>query len=222
MCGRFAFIPDKTLIKTQYPMDWALDMPPQYNSAPGAKVVFITYGETGEMMPLRLQWGLIPFWSKDNKSSRMIINARAETLFEKPAFRQPIQSKRGIMLMSGFFEWKTQAEGKRPFYVTSKHGEYLSVAAIRDTWQSGDEVVHSCCLITTSANSLMRPIHERMPVLLTSEQLPLWMDNAHYNPSDLKALLNPYPKSDLMCFPVTPKMNQSSYTLPDAIERIDL
>nr|WP_233588703.1 SOS response-associated peptidase [Legionella sp. km535] len=179
--------------------------------------MFLCSPDGMQINELHLRWGLIPFWAKDKKEVGMLINARAETLFEKPAFCQPIKSKRGIMVMSGFYEWHLEQGIKQPYYVTSKNQEYLAIAALWDTWQSGDEVIHSCCLITTDANELMRPIHHRMPVLLSKEDQMIWMNNQEYNPGQLISIMQPCSGDDLISYRVTREMNTAAFDLPDAI-----
>ncbi len=218
MCGRFAFVHKYDKLHYQFQVSETMEITPRYNIPPGSTVLFLCSPDGIQVNELHLRWGLIPFWAKDKKEVGMLINARAETLFEKPAFRQPIKSKRGIMVMSGFYEWHLEQGLKQPYYVTSKNQEYLAVAALWDTWQSGEEVIHSCCLITTGANELMRSIHHRMPVLLSKEDQMIWMNNQEYNPAQLISIMQPYPSDDLISYPVTREMNTAAFDLPAAIQ----
>jgi putative SOS response-associated peptidase YedK len=218
MCGRFAFVPKYDTLRYQFHVNETVEITPRYNIAPGALVYFLCSPDGIEVNALQLRWGLIPSWAKDKKSVGSLINARAESLFEKPAFRQAIKSKRGIMVMSGFYEWHLERGVKQPYYVTSKNNEYLAIAALWDTWQSEEEVIHSCCLITTNANELMLPIHHRMPVILSKEDQKIWMNNQNYNQAQLISIMQPYTKEDLISYPVTREMNVAAFDVPRAIE----
>lgn len=221
MCGRFALAAPRATIKAQFNLEDLEELAPRYNIPPGLDVLFLCHMEEEQSNnALWLRWGLVPFWAKDKKIGNSLVNARAETVAVKPAFRQPFKSKRGIVVMSGFFEWQ-QGVTKQPFYFTKNHDELLAVAAIWDRWQSpSGELIESCCLITTDANDLMSPVHHRMPVLLNNEEMKVWMDNSHCNQAALLNLLKPYSGSDLMCYPVTTKMNNSRFTLNESIEPI--
>ncbi|HGT2644395.1 TPA: SOS response-associated peptidase [Legionella pneumophila] len=222
MCGRFGLDAPTNKIKAQFNVNELTDMVPRYNIAPSQDILFLcrSNGEQGNHA-LFLRWGLIPYWSKDKKIGNSLINARCETVSEKPAFRQSFKSRRGIVVMSGFFEWQ-QGVIKQPYYFKSPNNNLLAVAALWDSWQSpdGTEVVHSCTLITTSADQLMSPIHHRMPVLLDTEARDLWMDNSHCDTQMLLSLLKPYTGIDLMYYPVSPKMNNARFVSSEAIEPI--
>ena len=217
MCGRFAFVPKYDKLRYQFHVNERVEITPRYNIAPGATVLFLCSPDGVHINPLNLRWGLIPFWAKDKKSVGSLINARAETIFEKPAFRQALKSKRGLMVMSGFYEWRVDQGIKQPYYVKQQQDDYLAIAAIWDTCQIEDEVIHSCCLITTSANQLMAPIHQRMPVILSKEDQLIWMNNQEYHPEQLNKIMQPYSGNDLMCFPVTREVNSSKFESSESI-----
>lgn len=219
MTGRFALYAPYAKIKAQFDVEEFAELTPRYNITPGQKILFLSQlNEDHSNHLLYLSWGLVPFWAKDKKIGNRLIIARAETVSDKPAFRQSFKSKRGVIIMSGFFEWK-QEQIKQPYYFKNKNDELLAVAAIWDRWQSEEgEVIESCCLITTNANKLMMPIHHRMPALLNKNDLPLWMDNTQCNKPELLKLLNPYSNDGLECYPVTTKMNNSRFNDHQAIE----
>jgi putative SOS response-associated peptidase YedK len=222
MCGRFALVPKSNQVKYQFNLDEDFDFNPRYNIAPGSKVLFLCAPDSSAVKALNLHWGLIPFWAKDKKISGSLANARAETIFEKPAFRQSIKSKRGIMVMSGFYEWHTDQGVKQPFYFKQQNDSLLAVAAIWDSWQSEHEIIHSCCLITTSANALMKSIHQRMPVILSKAEQKVWMNNQECNTLQLMELMHPYRPDDLTCYPVTTAMSNSRYESDQAIIPLNL
>lgn len=222
MCGRFAFIPKYDKLQYQFHVNDISEITPRYNIAPGASVLVLCSPDAIQINAVYLRWGLIPFWANDKKGAGALTNARAETIFEKPAFRQSIKSKRGIMVMSGFYEWRIEQGIKQPYYIKQEKDEYLAIAALWDTWQLDEEVIHSCCLITTRANPLMEPIHHRMPVILSKEHQSLWLSNQQYHQEQLTEIMQPYAGTDLVCFPVTREMNRSSFDLPSAIEPLSL
>ena len=221
MCGRFALAAPSAKIKAQFQIEDLEELSPRYNIPPGVDILFLCHLDNEQSnSAFWLRWGLVPFWAKDKSIGNSLANARAETVAEKPAFRQSFKSKRGIIVMSGFFEWR-QGIKKQPFYFKNKNDDLLAIAALWDRWQSPEgELIQSCCLITTSANDLMAPVHNRMPVLLDNDSMKEWMDNSQCNQSELLTLLKPYSGSDLMCYPVTTKMNNSRFTLHESIEPI--
>lgn len=222
MTGRFALAAPSEKIKAQFQIEDLEELTPRYNISPGQNILFICHMDTDHSNNvLWLHWGLVPFWAKDKKIGNRLIIAREDSVAVKPAFRQSFKSKRGIIVMSGFFEW-LQGVKKQPFYFKNKSDDLLAIAALWDRWQSDEgELIQSCCLITTNPNELVSPIHHRMPVILNNDTIKLWMDNSHCDQSELLALLKPCPGSDLIRYPVTTKMNNSRFNLHEAIEPID-
>ena len=221
MCGRFALVTTISKVKAQFHVDDLPEILPRYNIAPSQDVLFLMQSED-VIQGVMLTWGLVPFFAKSKKISPPLTNARAETVAVKPAFRHGFKSKRGLMLMSGFYEWKTSPEGtKQPYYISSTEDQLFAVAGLWETWQSPEgESVHSCCLITTEANELMLPIHQRMPVLLNPDQQKIWLDTKHFDAAELNVLLKPYPGQDIKAYPVSSRMNNWRYQDPDCIQPI--
>lgn len=217
MCGRFAFIASYEKIKYQFRVTAEVAIRPRFNIAPGSDVLCLVATEPQTIHCGMLRWGLIPSWTTNRQKIGNLINARAETVFEKPAFRSPIKSKRCLMIMSGFFEWHQETWGKQPYYFQKNNGELLAVAALWDTWHHESEVIHSCCLITTQANQIMQPVHHRMPVILNEEEQLLWLDNSQFNKKQLVELMKPYAEDNLTCYPVNPLMNHAEFNNPLAI-----
>ena len=218
MCGRFAYVASYEKLKYQFRLSNSVEITPRFNIAPGADVVCLVKTSADEVQSVVLHWGLIPSWATDRKKIGSLINARAETLFEKPAFRNAMKSKRCLMPMSGFYEWHEEYGVKQPYYFRKKNHDLLAVAALWDTWHAQDEVIHSCCLITTDANSLMEPVHHRMPVILDEQAQGLWLDNSQCPKEELLALLKPYPYDDLEGYRVTTLMNKADFDHPLAVE----
>lgn len=218
MCGRFAYVASYEKLKYQFHLSNSVEITPRFNIAPGADVVCLVKTNTDELQSVVLRWGLIPSWTIDRKKIGGLINARAETLFEKPAFRNAMKSKRCLMPMSGFYEWHVEEGVRQPYYFHKKNQELLAVAALWDTWQSDIDVIHSCCLITTDANPLMKPVHHRMPVILDEKAQSLWLDNSQCPKEELLALLQPYPFDDLEGYRVSLLMNKADFDHPLAIE----
>ncbi|WP_115704607.1 SOS response-associated peptidase [Legionella sainthelensi] len=218
MCGRFAYIASYERLKYQFNSTNWVEITPKFNIAPGTDVLCLIKTNSHEVHSVLLYWGLIPYWTTDRKKIGSLVNARAETLFEKPAFRNAMKSKRCLMPMSGFYEWHMESGVKQPYFFRKKNQELLAVAALWDTWQSATEVIHSCCLITTEANFVMQSVHHRMPVILDKEAQSLWLDNSQCPKEELLALLKPYFNEDLQGYRVSTLVNKADFEHPLVIE----
>ncbi len=204
MCGRYTI----TLTLEELIFHYLLGLQPnffhtpRYNVAPGQMIpVIINDGEKNRIGELK--WGLIPSWAPDEKAGYNMINARAETLTEKPAFRTLIQRKRCIIPADGFFEWKVNGKEKQPMRVMLKSGGIFSMAGLYDTWITADGgKIHTCTIITTEPNELMKDIHDRMPVILAVEDEKIWLDKGQ-KVEQMKMLLKPYPAGEMMAYPVS-------------------
>ena len=176
MCGRFVFYSDPAFMREQYGFsDTKIDFRPRYNIAPTQQVVTIT--NDGARRAEYMRWGLVPFWAKDLKIGSRMINAVGETAATKPAFRAAFKKRRCLVLADGFFEWRIDGKSKIPTYIFLKSREPFAFAGLWETWKSPeDEIVKSCTIITTKPNEFMEPIHNRMPVILSSETEALWLD----------------------------------------------
>lgn len=218
MCGRFALYASAEKIKLQFNVDLMIQLAPRFNIAPSQEIIVLLQTDDGELHADHFQWGLIPHFAKDPKAFPSLINARAETVATKPAFRNSFKSKRGIIIMNGYFEWLHTNTVKQPYYISRKDKELLAIAALWETWASPDgEVVHSCCMITSPANQLTEQFHNRMPVILSEEAQNIWLDN-NYSQDRLNAILISHPSNDLICYPVTTKMNNWRYKGNDAVD----
>lgn len=216
MCGRFTLTVDPAELREWLELiDVPAQLTPRYNIAPTQPVAVVT-SPTDRKVEI-FQWGLIPSWSKDPSMGSRLINARAETVHEKPAFRAPFQRKRCLILADGFFEWKALDKGKQPYFIHLKSGKPFAFAGLWDHWTSpeGDERM-TCTIITCEPNDLMAQLHNRMPVILDKDVMWDWLDPAA-TPIALKALLVPY-AGRLEAYPVARLVNKPDYDAPDCIQ----
>jgi putative SOS response-associated peptidase YedK len=165
-----------------------------------------------------LKWGLLPFWAKDASISARLINARSETLSEKPAFRAAFKSRRCLIPSNGFYEWTKNKGQKQPYLIKLTEGSLFAFAGLWEHWESKDGVdVESCTIITTHANELVQPLHDRMPVILKNKDYALWLDPIAKR-EILQPLLIPYPSEEMNSYPVSSNVNKATYDSPDSIE----
>jgi len=215
MCSRFTLrTRDRIKLKGLY--DSHLPFEARYNIAPGQNVAAI--GDFGTGLELTaLSWGLIPSWSAEEKG---FINARAETLEDKPSFGESFRLRRCLIPADGFFEWERVGRSKRPFYFQLSDESQFAFAGIWDQWRSGDKSIKSCAIITTPANELIEPLHDRMPAILRPESYRVWLD-PKTDPGVLKEILAPFASSKMKSYPVSSAVNHPENDNKDLIERVD-
>ncbi len=196
MCGRYTLITDINRIAESFGVAPTLEAQPRYNIAPTQDIVTIVNDGNPHLALLR--WGLIPAWAKDESIGSRMINARAETLAEKPSFRNLLRSRRCMVVADGFYEWQGEGKSKTPMYITLQDGQPFAFAGLWDRWKdpNGQEI-HSCTIITTEPNELMAPIHNRMPAILRPKAYEDWLNPQLRDDHVLTHLLQPYP-SELM------------------------
>lgn len=206
MCGRFTLTTDIRTIAETFGVAPTLEAAPRYNIAPTQEVVSILRNGTAHLE--WLQWGLIPSWAQDEAIGSKMINARAETLAEKPSFKRLLRSRRCLLPADGFYEWKKGAGGKIPMYITLKDGSPFAFAGLWDLWHSPDgRQIRTCTIITTQPNDVVAPIHGRMPVILTPDARAMWLDSAIQDEHALLPLLAPYPAADMTAREVSRRVN---------------
>lgn len=224
MCGRFTLTLDPTQLRKAFPgLFVPNDVRPRYNIAPSQPVAVIP--NTGEYKLDYYSWGLIPSWSKDPSIGNRLINARAETVAVKPAYRTSFRRRRCLILSDGFYEWKqdTNTKKKTPYYIHMKSGEPFGFAGLWDLWTSTDgSEIRSCSIITTTPNDLLEPIHNRMPVILPPDLYQTWLTVEEQKAEDLQALLSPYPASVLSVYPVSMFVNSPQNDTPDCIKPVTI
>lgn len=219
MCGRFTLTVNpaevqETFSTYTFPQQFA----PRFNIAPTQPVLAIPNDDqnTADFFV----WGLIPMWAKDPSIGNRMINARAETLEEKPAFRGSLKYKRCLILADGFYEWKA-SEGKKaktPFFIHMKDRKPFAFAGLWDSWNSPDgSLVRSCTIITTEPNELTHLIHNRMPVILHPRDYAKWLDPSPQTPNQLKPLLKPFPADLMNAYPVSPLVNTPANDRPELV-----
>ena len=195
MCGRYNLITDAEALVDLFEIEQTLfdvsELHPRYNIAPSQDVLIVR--DTGNGRELALaHWGLVPHWSKEAKPKYSTINARAETIAEKPTYREAFKRKRCLIPTTGFYEWK-QNEGQRtPYHIQQPDGRLFAFAGLWDHWDKEDAGFDSCSIIVTGANETMQPIHDRMPVILNPAQYSTWLNVGHFSRAQLEALLMPY------------------------------
>lgn len=224
MCGRFSQSQSAGAIAQAFQVD-VPPLTPRYNIAPTQPVATVLRTPEHQDRQFRmLHWGLIPSWAKDKKIGARLINARAETVAEKPAFRSAFRKQRCLVLADGFYEWQQQEnhKQKQPFYFRFQDGRPFAFAGLWEHWEdaNGDEL-ESCTLLTTQANELMRPIHNRMPVILDPKDYDLWLDLEMKNPELLQPLLHLYATQEMMAYPVNKVVNKPSNDSMECIEKIE-
>jgi putative SOS response-associated peptidase YedK len=204
MCGRFSiYTPTDTLMK-RFQVLRAEDFRPNYNAAPTQNLPLILNSDPAAISLGR--WGLIPSWAKEQKIGNRMINARAETLLQKPSFRTPFRKHRCLVLADGFYEWKKTSDGKIPHRIALKDNKPFAFAGIWGAWTTPDgEEIRSFSIITTEPNQLMKPLHQRMPVILKKENEGKWLQEIEI--SEAQAMLEPYPLEDLEAYPVSTLVN---------------
>ena len=219
MCGRYSLIADlgELARRFEFDGDW-LTFDSSYNVAPTQEVLTVVGGESRRAGYMR--WGLIPSWAKDPSIGSRMINARAETVAEKPAFRTALRRRRCLVLADGFYEWQKSSSRRRPMRVVMRSGEPFAFAGLWETWRGPEgEVVPSCTILTTEANDLLRPIHDRMPVILSRDNEDLWLDRSESDPAALADALNPYPANEMDAYEVSPLVNSYVNDGPEVIDR---
>jgi putative SOS response-associated peptidase YedK len=177
MCGRFAFYSPAEAAAALFGVDAAPELKPRYNIAPTQDIAAIRTGKEGEREFALLRWGLVPFWAKDPSIGNRMINARAETVAEKPSFRNAYKHRRCVVLADGFYEWQRGGDVKVPYFISLASGEPFGLAAIWENWTDKEtgESLQTTSLITTDANEFMAPLHHRMPVILAAGTATEWL-----------------------------------------------
>lgn len=202
MCGRFTQKTPRKSLAREFQVAEVPEMEPRYNIAPAQKIIGISQ-KSGEREARAFKWGLVPSWAKDTSMGARLINARSETVGEKPAFREAFKRRRCIIPADGFYEWQRSAGRKQPYYFSMPEGRPFRFAGLRESWKGHQgEVLESCTILTTEANESVRVAHDRMPVILHASDYDLWLDEDLRKVEDIKELLRPYPASEMISYPV--------------------
>ena len=222
MCGRYTLSsPSEDLallfdIAEQLPL-----IPPRYNLAPTQEAAVVRVTEPGEPRRLDfLRWGLIPYWAKEASIGNRMINARSEGVAEKPAYKHSFKKKRCLIPTDGFYEWKKEGKAKQPYLIRRHDHKPFAFAGLWSTWRDPEKgvPVETFTILTTDANDFIRPLHDRMPVILEKKDFDLWLDPKIEDAERLQALLQPAPNDILETFPVSKLVNSPANELPNCIE----
>ncbi len=217
MCGRLAQVTaaDKIMDMLDIIND-LFDMTPRYNIVPTTELAILRLSDrTGQLEWKKMRWGLIPRWSKTAQPKIHLFNARSETVTEKPAFRQAYRTQRCVIPVDGFYEWKRENNEKQPYYFRKKDQSPLLFAGLWECWTNHQTTIESTTIITTEANPLMTPVHHRMPVILTAQNVPHWLD---LSSSTANHLLTSYQGEDLETYPVAKYVNNARHDNPVCIK----
>ncbi len=219
MCARFTLTAPGHRVVELFDLDLLADIVPRYNIAPTQNVLAVRLNEANQSEYAWFRWGLVPSWAEDLKIGQRLINARSETVGEKPAFRDAIRVRRCLIAADGFYEWKREKGNKQPFFIHRPRREPFAFAGVWDRWHDpGGKLVETCSILTTESNGLIRPLHDRMPVILLKPQHARWLDASIKQAADLHDLLQPLPDDALEMYAVTTKVGDPRFEDPSCVE----
>ena len=206
MCGRFAFYSPSEAAAALFGVSASVEVQPRYNIAPTQFIAAIRDDDNKQRELVMLRWGLVPFWAKDPSIGNRMINARAETVAEKPAYRAAYRHRRCIVLADGFYEWRREGDVKTPYFISLASGEPFALAGLWENWHDKDsgDSLQTTTLITTEANEFMTPLHHRMPVILESNTAGEWLAGSNELLDDVAAITPP-----LQAWPVDRRVNNA-------------
>lgn len=215
MCGRFALVTEKRVLEMLFEIELYEELEARYNIAPSERILALRWNSRGGAKELiRMTWGLQPPWAAQRAGGKALINARAETIAVKPAFRGAFLNRRALIPASGFYEWRREEKSRQPFFICLKGGSPFAFAALYE----GTQPFESCAIITTAANSLIAPIHQRMPLIIPEALYRRWLD-PQSPPEKLQDLLRPYSADGMSAYPVTRRVNSPAFDHPDCLKK---
>lgn len=221
MCGRFTQAQIAELDREIFRLLEMPALPPRYNVAPSQDAAVVREVDGSRSIDL-LRWGLIPFWSKDPTIGNRMINARAESVAEKPGFKNAFQGRRCVIPVDGFYEWKKEGTGKQPYYIRSAKRTVLGLAGLWERWQDdAHDPIETFTIITTSPNATIKPIHNRMPVILHPGDYDRWLDPEHRDLTGLREMLAPSPAGEIEAYPVSRYVNSPANEGPECVRPIE-
>jgi len=212
MCGRFTLHTPESRIREAFNLEQTapLGLKPRYNIAPSQQVPIVRDTDTGREMVMA-RWGLVPHWSKEPKTKYSTINARIESVAEKPVYRSPFKHRRCLIPADGFFEWKVVNGHKIPHHIRLRDGGVFALAGLWDRWEGEGENLESFSIIVMRANDVMKPLHERMPAIIAPAHYDLWLDARITDKNELLGFLNSAPSSQLMTYPISTWVNSPQH-----------
>jgi putative SOS response-associated peptidase YedK len=207
MCGRFALKAPPSQLITQFDLDDCADFPIRYNITPGTNIPVIRLSPDGKRVLHLLRWGLVPHWAKDPSIGARLNNARGESVAEKASFRDAFKRRRCLVPADGFYEWKTEGKIKQPYYFSLKSGEPMAMAGIWESWTAPDGgIMRTVCIITTAANALTAPVHDRMPVIIPPDNWQAWLSEPM---EKIDPLVTASPDEGLQTWPVSRRVSRA-------------
>jgi len=217
MCGRYTLATPASALKDTFGLtEVSGELRPRFNIAPGQEVAVVP--NDGERSLRLFRWGLIPSWAKDPAIGNRMINARAETLAEKPSFRNALRRRRCLIAADGFYEWKKEGTQKIPYYIRLRSREPFAFAGLWESWHpTGGDPIHSCTIVTTEPNELLAGIHNRMPVILPAAHYGEWLDPSPRDAPAFRELLAPYPEAEMEAYAVSRLVNSPANDRPECI-----
>jgi putative SOS response-associated peptidase YedK len=222
MCGRFIQCASGAVLAARFQLATPPDLIPRYNIAPSQPIDAVRIAGDGRREGVTLRWGLVPAWTSEPRAAYSTINARAETVAEKPAFRQAFRRRRCLIPADGFYEWRKVDARKQPYCIAPADGQPFAFAGLWERWERDGQVLESGTILVTQANALLAPIHDRMPVILDPADEARWLDPALTDPAALQPLLVPCPPKWLRLWPVSPAVNHPRHEGPDLMAPVAL
>lgn len=224
MCGRFSLAKDIEELRTEFPfIDEGFEdivLKPRFNIAP-SQICPVIINDKGTVKIKMFSWGLVPYWAKDRNIGYKMINARSETVDEKPSYKKPFQTRRCLVPADGFFEWKKEGKsGKTPYRFIMKDKKPFTFAGLWEKWEKEDKPLYSFTILTCGPNDIMEPVHDRMPVILPETNREIWL-NEEANKDELKELLVPHDPSKMEIYRVSNIVNSWKNDVPECIEPFD-
>jgi putative SOS response-associated peptidase YedK len=218
VCGRYTLAsPDPAQLRARFPVGESVTIRRRFNVAPGDDVLAVTTDREGRPRGELLRWGLVPAWADGPEPGAKMINARAETLTERPAYRDAFRRFRCLIIADGFYEWRRDPAGRsRPFHISRHDGAPFAFAGLWSVWRNEAQSVRSCTIITTAANPAIEPLHDRMPVILARDAEPIWLDPAAPAPA-LFELLHGLGGEETALRPVSRAVNDARHDAPDCL-----
>lgn len=220
MCGRYTLSDPGDLLE-ELAVQTTAQLTPRFNIAPTQEVLAVRQDDSGRHS-VGLRWGLIPFWAKDASIGQRMINARSETVAEKPSFKHALKRRRCLIPADGFYEWVKAGKAKQPYFIHFAERRPFVFAGLWEIWKKGPEPVESCTILTTDANQDIQPVHHRMPVILEGEKRDAWLDPDIEDSDLLTTLLDPLPEGCLHLTPVSTLVNSPRNDVAQCLEPIEV